>query len=132
MRRRVAIDVAFIAGLLIAGGLCGIGARLWIGGLKAQHAQLESCILSSRHSHSGEDAGTRLAHLDADVPVCMDAAGYEQAQNNAACSRGYWQGDVFCYLPKSAVGKLIYRIEAASAAKKRRDDAGATAYPSEG
>jgi hypothetical protein len=111
MTRQSRQNVALIAALLAAGGLCGAGARLWIGGLNRQHAQLERCALASRQTHASEDARSRLAHLDADVPACMNGAGYEIARDNADCGRSVWQGNVFCYLPKSYLGKLIYRIE---------------------
>src|ERR1700722_7904823 len=93
MRRQALFNVAFIAGLFILGGLCGMGARTWIGGLGVQHAQLERCMLNSKHSHPGEDARSTLAHLDAEVPACMNAAGYEKALDNKSCSPAYWQGD---------------------------------------
>lgn len=117
LRRRLCIDAAVLTVLLIAGVLCGTAAHSWIGGLRAQHVQLERCIATTRQSHSNEDARSTLAHLDTDVPACMHAAGYESALNNHGCSLAFWQGDVFCYLPKSSLGKLIYRIEAASADK---------------
>lgn len=132
MKRDTARHVVLIVGLLIAGGLCGSGARLWIGGLNAQHAQLERCVLSSRQSHATEDAGYKLAHLDVEVPACMDAAGYEQALHNQSCGPALWQGNVFCYLPKSSLGKLVYRIEASSAAKKAQRKSRPESSPSEG
>jgi hypothetical protein len=110
MRRQTILNGAFIAGLFILGGLCGVGARTWIGGLGVQHAQLERCILTSKHSHLGEDARATLAHLAAEVPACMNGAGYEKALDNRGCVPAFWQGDVFCYLPKSHLGKLIYRL----------------------
>jgi hypothetical protein len=118
MRRQTLFNVAFIAGLFILGGLCGLGARTWIGGLGVQHAQLERCMLNSKHSHPSEDARSTLAHLDVEVPACMNAAGYERALDNKSCSPAFWQGDLFCYVPRSYLGKLIYRIEAASYQKK--------------
>jgi hypothetical protein len=122
MTRQTFFNVALIAGLFILGGLCGLGVRTWIGGLKDQHAQLERCILTSKHSHPNEDARSTLAHLDVEAPACMNAAGYEKALDNQSCAPGFWQGDVFCYLPKSYLGKLIYRIEAASDRKKFEDE----------
>jgi len=110
MRRQSLLNVALIAGLFVLGGLCGLGLRTWIGGLRAQHAQLERCILTSKHSHPGEDARATLARLDAEVPACMNGAGYEQALDNQGCAAAFWQGDVFCYLPKSHLGRLIYRL----------------------
>ena len=121
MRRQTIFNAAFIAGLFILGGLCGMGARTWIGGLGVQHAQLERCMLNSKHSHPGEDARSTLAHLDVEVPACMNAAGYEKALDNKSCSPAYWQGDLFCYVPRSYLAKLIYRIEAASYRKKLED-----------
>jgi hypothetical protein len=118
MTRQAFFNVALIAGLFVLGGLCGLGARRWIGGLGVQHAQLERCILTSKHSHPNEDARSTLAHLEVEVPACMNAAGYEKALGNQSCAPAFWQGDVFCYLPKSYLGKLIYRIEAASDRKK--------------
>jgi hypothetical protein len=132
VRRQIFFNVAFITGLLVAGGLCGIGLRLWMGGLKAQHAQLERCILASRQSHPSEDVRSKLAHLDAEVPACMNASGYEQALGNQSCSPAFWQGDAFCYLPKSSLGKLIYRIEASSAPKKMQDERKTELSPSQG
>jgi hypothetical protein len=114
MKRRIAVNVALICGLFIGGSLCGLGARTLIGGLRKQHAQLEQCALASKQSHATEDARSKLAHLVAEVPPCMDGAGYEKALNNKNCSVAIWQGDVFCYVPKSYLGKLIYRLETSS------------------
>jgi len=122
LRRRLFFDAGVLLALLIAGALCGTAAHLWIGGLRAQHVQLERCIATTRQSHSNEDARSTLVHLDTDVPACMNAAGYESALNNQGCSPAFWQGDVFCYVPKSSLGKLIYRIEAASADKAIKGD----------
>jgi hypothetical protein len=121
MTRQAFINVALIAGLFALGGLCGLGARRWIGGVGVQHVQLERCILTSKHSHPNEDARSTLAHLDVEVPACMNAAGYEKALGNQSCAPAFWQGDVFCYLPKSYLGKLIYRLEASSDRKKFED-----------
>jgi hypothetical protein len=118
MTKKTLVGTALIAGLFIFGGLCGLGVRMWIGGLGVQRAQLERCILSSKHAHSHEDARSMLAHLDVEVPRCMDAAGYDQALGNKSCAPAFWQGDVFCYLPKSYLGRLIYRIDAASDGKR--------------
>jgi hypothetical protein len=114
MKRQTLFNAALIAGLFILGGLCGSGARMWIGGLGVQHAQLERCILASKQARSREDARSALARLDLEVPACMSAAGYEQALDSKSCSPASWQGDVFCYVPKSYLGKLIYRIDSAS------------------
>jgi hypothetical protein len=122
--RRLLLDGAVIIALLIAGGLCGAAARLWIGGLNAQHVQLERCIRTSRQSHSSEKGQSVLTHLDADVPACMSAAGYEAALDDQRCSPAFWQGDVFCYAPKSSFRKLIYRFEAASAEKRINEESG--------
>jgi hypothetical protein len=113
MSRQTLFNIALIAGLFILGGLCGLGARKWIGGLGVQHGQLERCMLNSKHSHPNEDARSTLAHLDVEVPACMNAAGYERALDNKSCSPTFWQGDVFCYVPRSYLGKLINRIETA-------------------
>ncbi len=51
-----------------------------------------------------------MAHFDAEVPECMAGAGYEKRLENDRCNVAMWQGDVYCYLPKSAIGKLAYRI----------------------
>jgi hypothetical protein len=118
--RRLFVHAAIIAASLIAGGLCGIGARGWIGGLRGQQVQLERCIQTSRQSHSGDDARSMLTRLDADVPACMNAAGYEEALNEPRCSPAFWQGDVFCYVPRSSVGKLIYRLDAARETSPRK------------
>jgi len=118
MTRRTIFNVALIAGLFVLGGLCGLGARTWLGGLGAQHARLERCILGSKGSHAGEDARSTLAHLDVEVPACMNAAGYEKALDDQSCTPASWQGDVFCYVPKSYLGRVIYRIEAASYRRK--------------
>jgi hypothetical protein len=123
---RSASSVALLAGLLIAGAICGAGLQRWMGGgLGRQHAQLEQCILASRHAHPNEAARSTLTRLEAEVPNCMVAAGYETALGNENCGSHMWQGDVFCYLPKSFLGKLVYRIEA-SAQKKRTGDEGKT------
>jgi hypothetical protein len=114
MKRQSLFNAALIAGLFILGGLCGLGARMWIGGLSVQHARLERCILASKQAHSREDARSTLTHLDVEVPACMNGAGYEKALNNKSCASAFWQGDVFCYLPKSYLGRLVYRIDAAS------------------
>jgi len=120
---RTLSSVALLAGFLIAGALCGAGIQRWIGGLGRQHAQLEQCILASRHAHPNEAARSTLTRLEAEVPNCMDAAGYEKAFGNENCGPAMWQGDVFCYVPKSFLGKLVYRIET-SAQKKRTGDEG--------
>jgi hypothetical protein len=125
MARQTLFDVGLIAALFVIGGLCGVGARMWIGGLKQQHAQLERCILESKHAHPNEDARSTLAHLDVEVPACMNGAGYVEALDNKSCGPSLWQGDVFCYLPKSSLGKLIYRIETSSE-RKRTEDASKT------
>jgi hypothetical protein len=132
MGRQALLNVALIAGLLIAGGLCGVVARTWIGGLKKQHAQLERCALDSKHSNPNQDARSTLARLEVEVPVCMSEAGYEKALNNGSCGRALWQGDVFCYVPKSFLGKLIFRIETSSQRKAMEDDGNAQSSRSEG
>jgi hypothetical protein len=114
MKRHTLFNAALIAGLFILGGLCGQGARTLVGGLRVQRAQLERCILASKQAHPREDARSTLAHLNVEVPACMNGAGYEKALNDKSCTPAFWQGDVFCYLPKSSLGKLAYRIDAAS------------------
>jgi hypothetical protein len=115
VRRQSFTKFALIAGLFVLGGLCGVGVRTWVGGLKDQHVHLQRCILASKQSQPNEDARSMLTHLKVEVPECMDGAGYEKALDNKSCDPAVWQGDVFCYLPKSYLGKLIHRLEAASA-----------------
>lgn len=109
--RRNFFKVALVAGLFIVGGLFGILARMCIGGFNEQFAQLDRSILASQHSHPNEDARSTMSHLDVEVPECMEEAGYEKALDNENCSTALWEGNVYCYVPKSLVGKLIYRIE---------------------
>jgi hypothetical protein len=101
---------ALVAGLVIAGGLFGVGARIGIGGLNGQRTQLHQCVLASQHDHPSEDTRSLLAHLRVAVPDCMEAAGYVKALDNDNCALALWQGDVYCYLPKSLVGKLLYKM----------------------
>lgn len=115
--RPITRNLALIAGLFLAGGLCGVAAHQWIGGLQRQHAQLEQCVVGSRNSHSMEDARSRLAHLELEVPLCMDRSGYRQALDNKSCDPALWQGNVFCYLPKNSLGRLVYRLEVSSRPK---------------
>ena len=111
MTRPSLVTAVLIAGLVIGGGLSGLAARHWsIGGFKRQQAQLERCILTSRQLHVDQDTRSKVAYLDAEVPACMNSAGYEPALRNGGCSPALWQGDVFCYLPKSPLRRLIYRI----------------------
>jgi hypothetical protein len=119
--RRALVNVAFLGGLLIAGVLCGASLHR-IGGLNRQQAQLEQCIIASRHSHLNEAARSTLTQLQVEVPICMDAAGYERALSNEICAPAMWQGDVFCYMPKSFLGKLVYRIETSSQRKRIGDE----------
>jgi hypothetical protein len=114
--KRALLTVALIAGLFVSGGLCGLAARK-IGGLDQQRAQLSRCVLASRQAHPNELPRDVLARLIVEVPACMNAAGYGQVVNNMSCSRAAWQGDVFCYVPKSHLGKLIYRLDAARVAR---------------
>jgi hypothetical protein len=109
MRRHLS-KLALLAGLAVIGGLFGIGTRIWIGGLNGQHPQLEKCIRASQLSLPNEDTSSTMAHLVAQVPECMEEAGYEKALDNTNCGPVLWQGNVYCYLPKSFVGKLIYKI----------------------
>jgi hypothetical protein len=114
--KRALLTVALIAGLFVGGGLCGLAARKF-GGLDHQRAQLNRCVLASRQAHPNERPRDALARLIVEVPACMNTAGYEQVANNMSCSRVAWQGDVFCYVPKSYLGKLIYRLDAARVAR---------------
>ena len=107
---RTLSSAALLAGLLIAGALCGAGLFRWIGGLGRQHAQLEQCVLASRQAHPHEASQSRLTHLEAEVPSCMDAAGYDKLDSQD-CVPAMWQGDVLCYVPRSFLGKLVYRLE---------------------
>jgi len=124
MRRQTAHAIALILGLFVLGGLCGLAARR-LGGLSAQQGQLERCVLTSKQSHPSPDARAALAQLDVEVPACMNAAGYETALNNRNCGAELWQGDVFCYVPRSYVGRLINRLQpetgvAADGARRQR------------
>jgi len=112
--------VALIAGLFVSGGLCGLAARR-IGGLDHQRAQLNRCVLASRQAHPNERPRDALARLMAQVPACMNAAGYEQVVNDMGCSQVAWQGDVFCYVPKSYLSKLIYHLDAARVARQQSE-----------
>jgi len=122
VRRRALISVAFLGGLLIAGVLCGAGLQR-IGGLGRQHVQLERCILASRQAHPNEAARSALPHLEAEVPSCMELAGYEKDLADENCGPAMWQGDIFCYVPKSFLGRLVHRIEVSSK-RNRPQDAG--------
>jgi hypothetical protein len=110
--KRPLLTVALIAGLFVSGGLCGLAARK-IGGLDQQRAQLNRCVLASKQAHPNARPRDALPRLIVEVPACMNAAGYERVVNNMSCNRVAWQGDVFCYVPKSYLGKLIYRLDAA-------------------
>jgi hypothetical protein len=105
MIRRNLFKAALIAGLVVAGGLAGIGGRLWA--LNERLSQLHQCVLASRQSHPDADARARLAYFDAEIPECMAGAGYEKALNNNRCTPAVWQGDIYCYLPKGFIGKLM-------------------------
>jgi hypothetical protein len=129
--RRALPSVALLVGLLIAGAFCGAGIHRWIGGLGRQRAQLEQCILASRHAHPNEAAQSALTRLEAEVPICMDAAGYEKLLAKENCGQAMWQGDVFCYAPKSFLGKLVQRVDT-SAQKKRSGDVSKTQSLREG
>lgn len=110
MNRRNLFTIAVVAGFVIAGALFGIGARILIGGLGEQRGQLHRCIVTSHQAHPNEDARSTTVHLQAEVPECMAAAGYEKALDNNPCSLAVWQGDVYCYVPKSLAGKLLFKI----------------------
>jgi hypothetical protein len=120
--RRTLPSVALLAGLSIAGALCGAGMHRWVGGLGRQHAQLEQCVLASRRMHPNEAARSTLTRLEADVPNCMDAAGYEKELGNENCGAATWQGDVFCYMPRSFLGQLVYRLETSTQRKRTGAD----------
>jgi hypothetical protein len=111
LQRRILVAVAAIVGCVIAGGLTGAAVRWWIGGLEGQRDQLHRCVLSSERAHPNENPRTRLAHLQAEVPACMDAAGYATALDNKGCGRALWQGDAYCYVPKDEFGRLLFKIE---------------------
>jgi hypothetical protein len=128
---RTLSSVALLAGLLIAGALCGAGIYRWIGGLGRQHAQLEQCILASRRAHPNEPARSTLTRLEAEVPNCMDGAGYEKALGDENCGAAMWQGDVLCYAPKNFLSRLVYRIES-STRQKRTSGEGKTEPSREG
>ena len=81
MTRQIFFNVALMVGLGILGGLCGLGVRMWIGGLKVQRAQLERCILNSKHSHSKEDARSTLAQV---CLTSLDAEGFGRAAQEIA------------------------------------------------
>jgi hypothetical protein len=109
--RRNLSKVLVIVGCVIAGGAVGIAARWWVNGLNGQRAQLHQCVITSQQTHPNENAGAMLAHLKADVPDCMESAGYVTALDNKDCSHDLWQGNVYCYVPKSQVGRLLFKIE---------------------
>jgi hypothetical protein len=103
--------VLVIVGCVIAGGAVGLAARWWVNGLNGQRAQLHQCVLASQRSHPNENAESMLAHLNANVPDCMDPVGYAAALDNKDCGRELWQGNVYCYVPKNYVGSMLYKIE---------------------
>jgi hypothetical protein len=105
--------VGMIVGCIIAGLLAGTLARWWIGGIKGQRTQLHQCVVASQDAHPGENAGAMLARFQAEVPDCMDSAGYAKALGNSNCGRTLWQGDVYCYEPKNRFGRLLFKIETA-------------------
>ena len=51
-----------------------------------------------------------FAYLQTEVPSCMSAAGYATALDNKDCGRALWQGDVYCYVPGSRVGRMLFNI----------------------
>jgi hypothetical protein len=109
--RRHLLKVAVIVGCVIAGGAVAVGARWRVNSLNGQRAQLHQCVLSSQQAHPNEKAVSMLAHLEAEVPDCMDLAGYAAALDNKDCGRELWQGNVYCYVPKSRVGRWLFKIE---------------------
>jgi len=108
--RQYLAGIAIVLGCIAAGCLVGAGARWWIGGLNGQRAQLHECVVASQRAHANEGAGKMLAYLQAEVPPCMNAAGYTAALDNRDCGRALWQGDAYCYIPESRVGRLLFRI----------------------
>jgi hypothetical protein len=110
LSRRIALTVAVVIGGIAAGGLVGTGARWWIGGLNGQRDQLHQCVLTSRQAHPTEGAAAVMADLRDEVPGCMNKAGYETALDNKQCVRDLWQGDVYCYLPNSRIGRMLYKL----------------------
>jgi hypothetical protein len=104
--------IVFIVGCTVAGALIGGGTRWWSGGLNGQKGQLHECVLAAQQAHSNEAAGPMLAHLKTEVPDCMDQAGYAQALDSENCDRALWQGNVYCYAPKSRIGRLLFRVAA--------------------
>jgi hypothetical protein len=108
--RRNLLKVGVIAGCVVAGLLAGTLARWWVGGLNGQRAQLHECVVAAQRTHPSEDAGKMLGSLQAEVPDCMDTAGYAKALDNSNCGRALWQGDVYCYEPKSRFGRLLFKI----------------------
>jgi uncharacterized NAD(P)/FAD-binding protein YdhS len=108
--RRYLTGIAIIAGCIVAGGLAGTGARWWVAGLNGQRAQLHECVVATQHAHPNEDAGKTLADLEAEVPDCMKAAGYAEALQNKDCSPQLWQGNVYCYMPESRIGRWLFKI----------------------
>jgi hypothetical protein len=110
LRRRYLFAVAVIVGCIVVGGVAGTAVRWWVAGLNGQRAHLHECVVTSQQMHPNENAASMLAHFQAEVPSCMATAGYIQALDNKNCSPQLWQGDVYCYEPKSAVGKLLFKI----------------------
>lgn len=108
--RRYLAGIAVIVGCVAAGLLAGAGARWWVGGLAGQRAQLHECVVASQHAHPNEEAGKMLAYLQSEVPGCMDAAGYATALDNHNCTPALWQGNVYCYEPKSRIGRWLFKI----------------------
>ena len=99
-----------IVGCIVAGLVAGSLARWWMGGLKGQRAQLHQCVIASQAAHPGENPGAMLTHFQAEVPDCMDSAGYAKALDNSNCGRTLWQGDVYCYEPKTRFGRLLFKL----------------------
>jgi hypothetical protein len=107
---RLLTGAALVCGFIAAGGLAGFGARWWIGGVNGQRAQLHECVVASQRAHPNEAAGKMLPYLQVEVPACMEAAGYATALDDRDCDRTLWQGNVYCYSPKSWSGALLFRI----------------------
>jgi len=40
----------------------------------------------------------------------MNTAGYATVLDNSNCGRTLWQGDVYCYEPKSRIARWLFKI----------------------
>jgi hypothetical protein len=89
--------------------------RWWASGLNGQSAQLHDCVVATQRAHPGEEAAKMLGHLRAEVPACMETAGYVTTLDNPSCDRALWQGSVYCYAPRSRMNRWLFEIAAALA-----------------